>query len=90
MERGAADEVEVILAPLGAPIGMVEGGALHFRIIVSKVDDEFIGTWLKRLQHFLVRVEPLGFGYAGAELQDGVEDDGAGFEVHVEQVEITC
>ena len=77
------------MAPLGSPIGMVEGGALHFRIIVSKVDDELIRTGLKRLQHFLVRVEPLGFRDAGAELQDGVEDDGVGFEMHVEEVEIT-
>ena len=48
-----------------------------------------IGTSLERLQHFLVSVEPLGFGDAGAELQDGVEDDCAGFELHVEQLEIT-
>lgn len=38
------DQIEVVLAPLRAPIGVIEGCALHFGVIMGEVDDELIGT----------------------------------------------
>ena len=39
LEVGALDQVEIVLTPLGAPIGMIESGALNFRVVVGEVDD---------------------------------------------------
>lgn len=81
LELGVADEVEIVLAPLRAPVGMIESGALDFGIVVSEVNNELIGAGRKKLQHFLVGIEPLGLRNAGANFDDGVEDDGVGIEL---------
>lgn len=83
LEFGAAHEIEVVLAPLCAPIGMIEGGTLNLGVVVGEVDDELIGAWGKKLQHFLVGIEPLGLGNAGADLDNGVENDGVRIEIYV-------
>lgn len=81
LEFGVADEIEVVLAPLRAPVGMIESGTLDFGVVVSEVNDELIGAGRKSLQHFLVGVEPLGLRNARANFDNGVEDDGVGIEL---------
>ena len=33
------DKVQIVLTPFGAPIRMVKGGALDFRVVVGEVND---------------------------------------------------
>lgn len=65
MELGAFDEVEVVLAPFGTPVRMIESRALDLGVIMGEMHDELIGTRSKRLENFLVCVEPLGLRDAG-------------------------
>lgn len=75
MEVGALDYIEIVLTPFGAPIGMIEGGALDFGVVVGEVNDQLIGAGRKRLEDLFVGLEPLGFGDAGHHLKHAVEDD---------------
>ena len=84
------DQVEIVLTPLGAPIGMIEGGALDFRVIVGEVNDQLIGAGRERLEHFLVSFEPLRLGNAGPDLQDLIHDDGIGSEMKVGEIEFAA
>ena len=59
LKFGIADQVEVVLAPLRAPVRVIKGGALDFGVVVGEMNDELVGARGKRLQHFLVGVEPL-------------------------------
>lgn len=80
LEFLAFDEVEVVLTPLGAPVGVIEGRALDFGVVIGEMNDELIGASGKRLQHFLVSVEPFGLWNSEMHLQDAVENDGIGIE----------
>jgi hypothetical protein len=80
LELGTAHQVEIVLSPLRAPIGMIESSALHLGVVVSEMDDELIATRGEGLEHFLVGIEPLRLGDAGHNFEDLVENDGAGFE----------
>ena len=81
MEVGALDYIEIVLTPFGAPIGMIERGALDFGIVVGEVNDQLIGAGRERLEDLFVGLEPLGLGYAGQHLDHAVEDDGIRSEV---------
>jgi len=78
LELGAFDEVEVVLAPFGTPVRMIESRALDLGVIMGEMHDELIGTRSKRLENFLVCVEPLGLRDAGAKAEDRVENDAIG------------
>ena len=65
LEFLAFDEVEVVLTPLDAPVGVIEGRALDFGVVIGEMNDELIGASGKRLQHFLVGVEPFGLWNSG-------------------------
>jgi hypothetical protein len=84
LEFGTADQVEIVLAPLRAPVGMIKGGALDFGVIVGEMNDELAGARREGLQHFLVRVEPLRLRDARANLNDAVEHDHPGSKVAFE------
>lgn len=72
------DQIEVVLAPLRAPIGVIEGCALHFGVIMGEVDDELIGTRGEVLQHLFVGIKPLRLGNARRDLQYLIENNGVG------------
>jgi len=80
LEFQAADEIVIVLTPLGAPVGMIERGSLDFGIIVCEVDDQLIGAGRKGLQHFFVGIEPQRLGNAWNNLDDGVEENGVGVD----------
>ena len=80
------DYVEIVLPPLGAPIEMIEGGALDFRVVVGEVNDQLVRAGRERLEHFFVGVEPLGLRNAGHDLEDTVEDDGVGSEMKLGKI----
>ena len=41
-EVGAGEEIEIALAPCGAPSVAFASGGVHFCVIVGEVDDEFV------------------------------------------------
>jgi len=83
-------QIEIVLTPFGAPIGMIESGALDFRVVVGKVNDQLIGARWEGLQHFLVGVEPLGSGNSGPDLEDLIHDDGLESEVEFGEIEFAA
>lgn len=89
MEFGAADEVEIILAPLGAPVGMIESGALDFSVVVGEVNDELIGAGREGLQQFFVGIEPLGFRHAREDFHHAIENDDVRIEVEGRKIDGT-
>jgi len=88
LEFGALDQVEIVLTPFGAPVGMIESGALDFRVVVGEVDDQLIGAGRKRLEHFLVGVKPLRLGDAGHNFQESIEDDGIRREAELREIRV--
>src|SRR5690348_1909361 len=79
LECRAADGVEVVLTPLRAPVGMIEGGGLNLGVVVGQMHDELVGSGRQRGKHFFVGGEPVGLADVVGHLQDLV--DGNGFEV---------
>ena len=75
LELRIADQIEIILTPLRAPIGMIKSGALDFRVIMSEVDDELVGACRQGSEHFLVGVKPLGLRDARRDLENPIKDD---------------
>ena len=88
LEFGALDQVEIVLTPFGAPVGMIESGALDFRVVVGEVDDQLISAGRKRLEHFLVGVKPLRLGDAGHNFQESIEDDGIRREAELREIRV--
>ena len=75
------------MAPLGAPIGMIERGALDFGVVVGKVNDELISAGWKRLQHFFVSLEPLRLRNTREDFHHAIENDRVGIEVKGRKVD---
>jgi hypothetical protein len=65
-----------VLAPLGAPVRMIEGGALRFGVVMSEVNNELIGAGRERLEDFFVGVEPLRLRNTGGNTEKLIEYDG--------------
>ena len=73
-EFGAGEEIEVALAPGGAPGFAFAGCGTHFGVIVGQVNDEFGYAWLQIAESVLVKVGPFfwrDIWFDG----DGVVDD---------------
>lgn len=83
-------EVEIVLTPRGAPIRVIESGALNLRVVVGEVNDQLIGAGRKRLEHFLVSVKPLRLGDAGHDLEYSIEDDGIRSEVELGEINVAA
>jgi hypothetical protein len=44
LEFWTADEIEIILAPFGTPVGMIGGGTLHLGVVVGEMDYQLVGA----------------------------------------------
>ena len=74
LELGALDHVEVVLAPGGAPVGVVEGRAAHLVVVVGQVDDDLVDTRAERRELLLVPRSPVFGGDAGRYLNGAVDE----------------
>ena len=77
-EFGAGEEIEIALAPSGAPSVPLAGSGFHFVIGESDMNDEFGNARLKIFQGRLVKVGPFFRRDGGSDGNGVVEDDISG------------
>jgi len=74
-EFGAGEEIEIALAPGGAPSVTLAGSGFHFVVGEGDMDDEFSDTGLKIFQGSFVKFRPLDMRNGGRDGNGVVEDD---------------
>jgi hypothetical protein len=74
-EFGAGEEIEVALAPGGAPSVTLTRGGFHFVIVEGDVDNEFGDARMKVVQSSFVKLRPFFRRNRGRDGDGVVEDD---------------
>jgi hypothetical protein len=77
-EFGAGEEIEIALAPSGAPSVALARGRFHFVIGESEMDDEFSDAGLNICEGSLVKLGPFFWRNSGRDSNSVVEDDISG------------
>src|SRR5689334_16662121 len=71
----AGEEVEVALAPGGAPIRMIRSGASHLRIVVSEMNHDLRHAGLEFAQRIAIETGPVLRRDARIDVEHAIDED---------------